>query len=191
MMTNSARVLDETLLFSGRFRLTRTRVEIEESDGSVLELNHEVYRYLPAAAVLLYDSARGVVLLVKQFRLGAFLADGALELIEVCAGMLDDDAPDVCARREAFEETGVRVARLDFAFESFMSPGGMTEKITCFTASYTAADRLGAGGGVDDDERIELVEMPFAEALAAIDLGVIRDAKTIALLYHARAKGLM
>jgi GDP-mannose pyrophosphatase NudK len=190
-MTRSARVLGETLLFSGRFRLTRTRVAIEEADGAVRALDHEIYHYGPAAAVLLFDPARAVVLLVRQFRFGAFLADGALDLIEVCAGMLDADAPEACARREAFEETGVSVSRLAFAFEAFTSPGGMTEKISCFTAPYSEADRLGSGGGVDEDEDISLVEMPFTEALAAIDRGEIRDAKTIALLYHARAKGLM
>ena len=47
------------------------------------------------------------------------------------------------------------------------------------------------GGGVDDDEHIEVIEIPFAEALAMIERGEIADAKTIALLYHARAKGLM
>jgi GDP-mannose pyrophosphatase NudK len=190
-MAKAARVLSETLLHQGRFRLTRARVEVHEADGTVRELDHEIYNYKFAAAILLYDAARGLVLLVKQFRLGAFLADGALDVIEVCAGMLDADTPEVCARREAWEETGVRVAKLDFAFDTFMSPGGMTEKISCFTAPYAAVDRVGDGGGVDDDEHIELIEIPFAEALAAVERGEIRDAKTIALLYHARVRGLM
>jgi GDP-mannose pyrophosphatase NudK len=72
-----------------------------------------------------------------------------------------------------------------------MSPGGMTEKIACFVAPYREADRVGRGGGVDDDEHIEVLEIPFAEALAMIERGAIVDAKTIALLYYARAKGLM
>jgi len=190
-MAKSAYILGEILLFSGRFRITRTRASITESDGVVRELDHEIYRHGPAAAVFLYDPARAMTLLVKQFRLGAFVADGALDLIEVCAGMLDADAPDVCARREAFEETGVTLTNLAHAFDAFMSPGGLTEKISCFTASYDARDRKGLGGGVDADEHIELIEMPFADALAGIAQGQIRDAKTIALIYHARATGLL
>jgi nudix-type nucleoside diphosphatase (YffH/AdpP family) len=190
-MAKGARILGETLLFSGRFRLTRTRVAIEEANGAVRGLEHEIYHYKQAAAVLLYDAEREVVLLVKQFRLGAFLGDGALDLIEVCAGMLDEDAPEDCARREAWEEAGVRLSRLDHAFDAFMSPGGMTEKIACFVAPYGAEDRLGVGGGVDADEHIELLEMRFDDALARISRGEIRDAKTIALLYYARATGLM
>jgi GDP-mannose pyrophosphatase NudK len=141
--------------------------------------------------VLLYDPERRIVLLVKQFRVGAFLDDGTLDLIEVCAGMLDGDAPEVCARREAWEETGVRLSKVGHAFDAFTSPGGMTEKISCFVAPYAAADRIGLGGGVDADESIELVEMAFDDALAAIGSGEIRDAKTIALLYYAKATGLL
>ena len=190
-MASHARITNEALLYSGRFRLTKTRVTIEEADGAVREIDHEIYRYGPAAAILLYDPERAVVLLVRQFRLGAFIVDGALDLLEVCAGMLDGDRPEECARREAFEETGVKVGDLAHAFDAYMSPGGMTEKISCFTAPYRPENREGHGGGVDHDEHIELVEMGFEQALEAIRGGDIRDAKTIALLYHARATGLM
>lgn len=190
-MAKRARIVGEVLKFEGRFRLTRTKAEIEEADGALRTLDHEIYHYGPAAAVLLYDPSRGVVTLVRQFRLGAFLSDGSLDLIEVCAGMLDDDSPEVCAEREALEETGIKIGDLAFAFDTFTSPGGMTERIACFTAPYRAEDRLHEGGGVDDDEHIELIEIGFAKALAMIESGEIRDAKTIALLLHARVKGLM
>ena len=189
-MTRRAKLLGDILIADGRFRLTRTHVEIEEDDGQVRALDHEIYRYGPAAAALLYDASRGTVLLVKQFRLGAFLCDGTLDLIEVCAGMLDEDPPNVCITREAWEEAGVRVNQLDHAFDIFTSPGGMTEKIACFVAPYSAGDRSGEGGGVDADEFISIIEMPFVDAFAKISSGEIRDAKTIALLYYAKAVGL-
>jgi GDP-mannose pyrophosphatase NudK len=187
-MAKSARIVGETLLARGRFDLTRTRIEVEESDGARRTLDHEVYRHKNAAAVLLIDPTRGVVRLVKQFRAGAYLADGALATIEVCAGMLDGDAPEVCAIREAFEETGVRLAAATHAFDAYMSPGGSPDTIACFIATYGEADCLGSGGGVDADEHIEVLEVPFETALAMIETGEIRDAKTIALLYYAKAK---
>jgi GDP-mannose pyrophosphatase NudK len=190
-MAKAARVVRETVLATGRFDLTRTEIEVREDDGSTRALNHDVYRHGKAAAVLLYDAKRRVVVLVKQFRAGAYLSDGALATIEVCAGMLDGDPPDVCATREALEETGVVITEPVHAFDAYMSPGGMTEKIACFVAPYGEADRTGKGGGVDDDEHIEVLEIPFGEALAMIESGAIADAKTIALLYHAKAKGLM
>ncbi len=190
-MTKAARVLEERVLARGRFALTRTDIEVTEDDGETRRLAHEVYRHGKAAAVLLYDPARSVVTLVRQFRAGAYLSDGALATVEVCAGMLDGDPPDLCAIREAMEETGIRIADPRHAFDAYMSPGGMTEKIACFVAPYGAADREADGGGVDDDEHIVVLELPFAEALAMIARGEIADAKTIALLYFAKVEGLM
>jgi len=190
-MAKAARVISDTILATGRFDLTRTKIEVSEDDGSTRTLNHDVYRHGKAAAVLMYDARRRVVVLVKQFRAGAYLSDGALATIEACAGMLDGDPPDVCAIREALEETGVVIDKPVHAFDAYMSPGGMTEKIACFVAPYGEADRTGKGGGVDEDEHIEVLEIPFAEALEMIERGAIADAKTIALLYFVKAKGLM
>ena len=190
-MAKAARVIGDTLLATGRFDLTRTEIEVIEDDGSTRTLTHEVYRHGKAAAVLLYDAKRRVVVLVKQFRAGAYLSDGALATIEACAGMLDGDPPEVCAIREALEETGIVIRDPVHAFDAYMSPGGMTEKIACFVAPYGEADRTGSGGGVDEDEHIEVLEIPFDEALTMIERGAIADAKTIALLYYAKANGLM
>jgi GDP-mannose pyrophosphatase NudK len=190
-MAKTARIISDTLLATGPFDLTRTEIEVREDDGSTRTLKHDVYRHGKAAAVLLYDAERQLVTLVKQFRAGAYLSDGALATIEVCAGMLDGDAPDVCAIREALEETGIAIRDPVHAFDAYMSPGGMTEKIACFVAPYGEVDRAGAGGGVDEDEHIEVLEVTFGEALMMIERGAIADAKTIALLYYAKAKGLM
>jgi len=189
-MAKSVRVIAERTLSNERFRLTRTRVEVEEADGARRVLDHEIYHHGPAAAVLLYDPARRVMTLVRQFRLAAYLADGTSETLEACAGMLDGDEPEACARREALEETGVRIAAARHAFDAFTSPGGVTEKIGCFVAPYGAADRIGAGGGVDADEHIEVVEIGYEQAEAMIAAGAICDAKTIALIYYAKATGL-
>ena len=189
-MAKSVRVVAERTLANERFRLTRTRVEVGQADGARRVIDYEIYHHGPAAAVLLYDPARRVVTLVKQFRLAAYLADGTPEMIEACAGMLDGDDPETCARREAFEETGVRIGAARHAFDAFTSPGALTETIGCFVAPYGAADRVGAGGGVDADEDIEVVEVGYEQAEAMIASGAIRDAKTIALIYYARATGL-
>ena len=189
-MAKSVRVIAERTLADERFRLTRTRAEIEEADGARRVLDHEIYHHGPAAAVLLYDPARRVVTLVRQFRLAAYLADGTPETLEACAGMLDGDDPESCARREASEETGLRIAEARHAFDAFTSPGALTEKISCFVAAYGVSDRIGAGGGVDADEHIEVVEVGYDEAETMIASGAIRDAKTIALIYYARATGL-
>jgi GDP-mannose pyrophosphatase NudK len=186
-----AKVLDEKLIADRRFKLTNTSIEIIEANGASRVLRHEVYHYKPAAALMLYDPRRGVVLLVSQFRVGGFLGGAAQPMIEVCAGMLDGDAPEACVVREAFEETGVRISSARHVFDAFTSPGGTTEKIACFVAPYGEGDRIGAGGGVDADEHIALIEVKLEEAIAMVERGEICDAKTIALLYFAKAEKLL
>ena len=190
-MTPKVKVLGERILANGRFRLTMTSVEVIETDGAARVMNHEIYHHKGAAAVLLYDPERAIVLLARQFRLGAYLEGAPQPMIEVCAGMLDGDAPEAGIIREAMEETGVAIVNPRHVFDAFVSPGATTEKIACFVAPYGPNDRVGPGGGVDEDEHIEIVETPFGEALSMIDRGEICDAKTIALLYYARACGLM
>ena len=190
-MAKAARVIRDTVLATGRFDLTRTEIEVKEDDGASRTLTHDVYRHGKAAAVLLYDPGAAWSLWSSSFAPAPISRDGALATIEACAGMLDGDAPDVCVIREAQEETGIVIREPVHAFDAYMSPGGMTEKIACFVAPYGEADRTGKGGGVDEDEHIEVLEVPFDEALAMIERGLIADAKTIALLYYAEAKGLL
>jgi nudix-type nucleoside diphosphatase (YffH/AdpP family) len=185
------KLLDEKLQFKGRFALTMTSVEVTEPDGAIRRIDHEIYHHKAAASLLLYDPARGRVLLVRQFRLAAYLAGTPQPMIEACAGMLDGDEAQAAAIREAMEETGVAVGAARHVFDAFVSPGSTTEKISCFIAPYSEADRVGPGGGVDADERIEVIEPAFGEALAMVERGDICDAKTIALLYYLNAQGLM
>ncbi len=187
----TARILDEETLADRRFKLTMTTVEATEADGTKRVLRHEVYHYKNAAALLLYDRARRVVMLVRQFRVAGFLGGADQPMIEVCAGMLDDDAPEACVIREAFEETGIVIAAARHVFDIFTSPGGITEMISCFVAPYGEGDKKGAGGGVDADEHITLIEPTIEEAVTMIARGEICDAKTIALLYYTKAEGLL
>jgi GDP-mannose pyrophosphatase NudK len=190
-MIPKVKLLGEKVLANGRFKLTLTSVELVEADGAARRMDLEIYHHKAAAALLLYDPGRGTVLLVRQFRLGAYLEGLAQPMTEVCAGMLDGDAAEAGIIREAMEETGVAIAGARHVFDAFASPGATTEKIACFVARYGPGDRLGAGGGVDDDEHIEVIEPMFDDALAMIDRGEICDAKTIALLYYAKARGLL
>jgi nudix-type nucleoside diphosphatase (YffH/AdpP family) len=156
-------------------------------DGTWQRMNREVYEKGDAAAILLYNRAQRTVVLVRQFRMPAFLGGYRHGLIEACAGMLDGEAPDVRIREEAEEETGHRVHDVQELFSAFMSPGALMEKITFFAAEYDATSRAGAGGGLQDEgEDIEVLELPFDDAVAMMADGRICDAKTIMLLQWAQ-----
>ena len=113
-------------------------------------------------------------------------------LIEAPAGLLDGEDPAAAIRREAEEETGVRVGEVVPLFEVYMSPGSVTERLHFFAAPYSSSERdARAGGGrADEGEEIEVLEPTLAEALAMVAAGAIADAKTIMLLQWAERHGL-
>lgn len=131
-------------------------------------------------------SAQRTVILVRQFRYPAYVNGYDDLLIEAAAGLLDEETPEMRVRAEAEEETGYRLGDIRKVFEAFMSPGAVTEKIHFFVAEYEPTMKIGSGGGLPSEgEDIEVLELPFDQALAMIDDGRIVDAKTIMLLQHA------
>ncbi len=129
------------------------------------------------------------MVLTRQFRIATYLnGNESGELIEACAGLLDDDTPEDCIRKEAIEETGYQVGKVEKLWEAYMSPGGVTEILHFFAAEYSEAQRANKGGGVEDEE-ITVLELAFPEALAMVKNGRIRDGKTIMLLQHAQLAG--
>jgi nudix-type nucleoside diphosphatase (YffH/AdpP family) len=180
-------IVDVRTLSSNWGLLKKYVFEITHRDGTRRRHEREVYDRGNAAVVLLHDPLRDTVVLVRQFRLPVHLHGESGYLIEACAGLLDGDDPETCGRREAEEETGYRVTAIRHVFDAYMSPGSVTEKLHFFVASYDAASRISAGGGLEHEgEDIEVLEMPLATALAMIRAGEITDAKAIMLL-HALA----
>lgn len=113
-------------------------------------------------------------------------------MIEVCAGLLDQDNPEECIIRETEEETGYRIKKVQKVVETYMSPGAVTEILYLFTGEYDESMKVSDGGGLDSEqENIEVLEYTFDEAYAMIESGEIVDAKTIILLQHAKIKGLI
>ena len=173
--------------------LRKYRFDYRRSDGSWQELTREAYDRGNGAVILLYDRARRSVFLTRQFRLPAYVnghRDGML--LEAPAGLLDAEAPADAIRREVEEETGFRVRQVEEVFAAYMSPGSVTERLHFFVAEVSHRDRVARGGGdAGEGEDIEVVELPFWAALAAIARGEIVDGKTIMLLYHAKVAGLI
>lgn len=190
-MAGSVRVLSRDVLFRGFGRIVKFMIERRRYDGRMQTFARELYDAGDGAAILLYDPARGTVVLVKQFRLPALVNGGHEQLIEVCAGKLEGEDPVAGIVREAEEETGFRVREPRRLFEAYMSPGSFSEKLTFFVAHYSESDRIGKGGGVDGtDEDIEILEPTLDDALRMIETGEIIDAKTILLLHYAALHGL-
>ncbi|VUS58959.1 GDP-mannose pyrophosphatase NudK [Klebsiella spallanzanii] len=190
-MSLNINVIKDKILSENWFVLRNMTYELTRSDGSVVRHKREVYDRGNGATIMLYNRRKQSVVLVRQFRVATWVngnEDGML--IETCAGLLDNDEPEACVRKEAIEETGFEVGEVRKLFELYMSPGGVTELIHFFIAEYSDAQRANDGGGVDDEE-IEVLELPFNKALEMMANGEIRDGKAVILLQYLQTSGLM
>ena len=185
-ISDRIRVKDVRPLSKGHFSFNAVTFDWKRDDGQWQTQNREVLDRGDAAALLPYNRDGRSVVLVKQFRYPAYANGHDDLLIEAAAGLLDDASPEQRIRLEAEEETGYRLHEVRKIFEAFMSPGALTVKIHFFVAEYDPSMRVGAGGGLaHEGEEIEVLELPFDEALAMINDGRIVDAKTIMLLQYA------
>ena len=155
--------------------------------------SRETYDRGNGATILLYDPAPGTVLLTRQFRWPAYVnghPDGML--IETPAGLLDDEDPEAAIRREAEEETGVRVGEVEHALRRVHEPG-LGDRAPALLRG--AVRRAGAGRAAAAWPRkartSRCSRSPLAEALAMIGDGEIADAKTIMLLQWAERHGVV
>jgi nudix-type nucleoside diphosphatase (YffH/AdpP family) len=169
------------------YKLYRYRFEYLRQDGTWDAQSREVFDRGNGAAVLMYDPSRKCVLLTKQFRMPTALngnSDGML--LEVCAGVLDEEDPEMAIRREIFEETGYNIAQVSKIGSVYTSPGAVTEILHLFMAEYYPHLQVHSGGGnPQESEDIVLVEYSYSEIRDFVKNGQCRDAKTLILLQHA------
>ena len=152
------------------------------------EIERDIVEHPSGAAILPYDPERRVALLIMQTR-PPLLASGEGPILEVIGGALDDDPPELCARREAMEEGGVRLDRLEHVAKVWPTPATSTERVDYFLAEYRRQDRIGKGGGLDEEqEHLRVCELPLDELWKRTEAGELRDAKTLTLVQALRIR---
>ncbi len=181
------------LLSDNWYILNKVTYEYYKEDQNLETHIREVYDRGNGGAILLYNSIEKTVILTRQFRLPTYLnGNKSGMMIEVCAGLLDKDQPEQCVIRETEEETGYRIKTVRKVFETYMSPGAVTEILHLFVGEYDSTMKVGDGGGADNEqENIEVLEYSFDETFALIESGEIKDAKTIMLLQYAKINNLV
>ncbi|KAA0942762.1 GDP-mannose pyrophosphatase [Pseudomonas sp. ANT_H14] len=185
MDNSSVRITAEETLSDNWYLLKKYSFDLRRRDGSWQAQTREVYDRGNGATILLYNALQRTVLLIRQFRMPTFVNGHGGYLIESAAGLLDNASPEERIRLEAEEETGYRVGHVEKIYSAFMSPGSVTERIHFFIGQYQPSDRVGDGGGLEDEgEDIEVLELGFEEAIAMVERGEIVDGKTIMLLQY-------
>ncbi|WP_420387866.1 GDP-mannose pyrophosphatase NudK [Roseivirga sp.] len=190
-MNERIKILKKEVLSDNWYTLNKITFDYRQKDGSIQRQEREAYDRGNGSTILLYNKEKGTVVLTRQFRMPTYLnGNESGFLIEACAGLLEKDNAEDCIRKETEEETGYRVRNVRKIFESYMSPGSVTEILYFFVAEYEDHMKVSEGGGTDEEEDIQVLEISFEKAMHMIDNGEIKDAKTIMLLQYAFIKGL-
>ncbi|MEM8927657.1 MAG: NUDIX domain-containing protein [Bacteroidota bacterium] len=184
--------IKKELLSNNWYSLNKVTFEYLREDGIWETQVREAYDRGNGAVILLYNKQKGTVVLTRQFRMPTYLnGNGDGMMIEACAGILEKGNAEETIKMEVEEETGYKIDKVTKVFESYMSPGSVTEILYFFIGEYEDGMKVSKGGGAaDETENIEVLEMSFSEALHKFENGVIKDAKTIMLLQWAQINAI-
>jgi len=193
-MNNKRIKIQKTEVLSDNwYILNKVTYEYQKQNGEWETHSREAYDRGNGATILLYNQEKKTVILTRQFRLPTYInGNESGMLIEASAGLLDKDKPEDCIRKETEEETGYRIGTVKKVFESYMSPGSVTEILHFFVAEYDQEMKISEGGGLEEEqENIEVLELDFDDAYNMIHAGEIKDGKTIMLLQYAKIHNLV
>jgi ADP-ribose pyrophosphatase len=181
MTRDDVQVVERRLLHKGFGVLTELRLRHRLFAGGMGRvIDREIYERRPFASVLLYDPDRDEVVMVEQFRAGAYLAGQGPWLLEIVAGLLDgDEAPEEVCRREAIEEAGAQIGDLIQIARYMPSPGSNTEVCTIFCGLVDSTGAGGIFGLPEEGEDIRAVVMPRALLERAFAEGRVMDGKSV------------
>jgi nudix-type nucleoside diphosphatase (YffH/AdpP family) len=184
MAKNRHEILRTQMVHGGWTKLLLATVRL--ADGRTF--TREIEDHGNAACVLPYNLARRTAVLVRQFRAPAAYAADQDEMLEAVAGILEEEDPADCARREAMEEAGLSLDSVEYVFTGWTMPGISTERMHFYFAIYAGEFNAAPGKGADADEDITPVEISLAELARMADQRTIADVKTLLLVQTLRLR---
>jgi len=181
---NEIEILGKACVFDGYFRIDRYRLRHTLHQGGMSrEIVREVFERGNAVGILPFDPDRDEVVMIEQFRIGAYAAGADPWLTEIVAGIIEQgESAEQVARREIAEETGLKVGDLWPMVRYLSSPGGASEKVELFLGRVDARGAGGVHGLEFEEEDIRVFPLPYADAAAMVEEGKIGNAMTLIAL---------
>ncbi len=178
-------LLESTVAYQGYFRVDRLTLRHALYEGGMgAPVMREVFQRGAVTAVLPVDPVSDQVVLIEQFRPGAYVCGWQPWLLECVAGVMEEgEAPDEVAIRETREESGCELTELVHIGRCLTSPGATSETLDLFVARVDARTATGFHGLKDEGEDIRVVVTSVSDAIKALDAGAIVNAKTVIALH--------
>jgi ADP-ribose pyrophosphatase len=195
MMTrDDVETIESETVWKGYFRMDRLRLRHRLFAGGWGQpITREIFERGHAAALLPYDPVRDEVVLIEQFRPGAFTAGTEPWLVEIVAGIIEDgETAEGVARRETVEEAGCTVTDIIPVMDILTTPGASSERIAIFLGRVNARGVGGIHGLVDEGEDIRVFTESLDAALARLaDGGIINVTAIVALQWLALNRDML
>jgi ADP-ribose pyrophosphatase len=152
------------------------------NDAQSAHTNRAVFQVGDAVTVLPYDPVRDRVLLVEQFRIGAYAHDDPQPwLLEPIAGIVDaGEQNEDAARREALEEAHLVLGALHFVAEYYPSPGGISQILYSYIGIAELPDEAASVAGLEaEQEDIRGIIISFEQLMMLLASGEACNASLI------------
>jgi len=161
----------------------RYQLVLHRDGEEPLRQERDIVRAGDVVGVLVVDVERDEVVLIRQFRLAAHLANGNGDMMEIVAGRVDPgEEARAAARRECLEEIGLRPRTLTEIYDMLPTPGLTDERIILFIAMVDAEKLPARAGLAHEDEDTRPVRVRIDDAFEALRLGQFKNALTITAL---------
>jgi nudix-type nucleoside diphosphatase (YffH/AdpP family) len=178
--------------YRGFFELAEFQFDHKRFDGTRSRgVTREAFLAFDAALVLPYDPATDHILLIEQLRFGPLWRDDPQPWVfEPIAGLVDaGEDPADTARREAMEESGLKLGDLEPMVQVYASPGYSTEFFHCFLGVVDLSEFTASSNGLaSEHEDIRSHVLPFETAMGLVQSGEINAGPLIMMLYWLGAE---
>ncbi len=178
-MTNeTAELVRQEVAFQGYFKVVRCFFRHTLHKGGMSDvISREVFERGQAGAVLLYDPQRDEVILIRQFRAGAYAAGHHPWVWEVVAGIIEEnETAEQMIRRESVEEANLEVGELLPIASVMLTPGACSEACQIFLGRIDSSKAGGVFGLAEEHEDILVKVMSFADAYAMVERNEVDNA---------------
>ncbi len=157
-------LIRRTPLLKVKGQMEEVEVRVVHAGGREHTTTEPVWVYGDSIAVLAYDPDAKTVLVIKQLRVAPFIMEEAI-ILEACAGGIEisDLSIEEACKREAQEELGCEIRHLEPVANIYINPARLAERAHLFLAQYTSGQLNLDGRNLDEDEDIEVIELPFAQ----------------------------
>jgi ADP-ribose pyrophosphatase len=174
-------ITHEKLIFNDHYKIVEAEVTYETFDGSFIKTRRLAFERGNSVAAVIVEKETNSILLTKQFRYPT-CKESEGWMLEIPAGSIEkDEEPIDCLKREIMEELGYKIKSPEHLQTFYASPGASTERIFLFYATVSEKDKIGKGGGNQNEmEDIQIIKIPIEKI--SEEIGKIKDAKTILAL---------